>query len=141
MGIAKGQFNSILTDIFTAGNVIKLYSTMPDEETESGGVTIANSQAVYEIQDGDFSVSGGIVTSVKNMLLYLCETAGGDGSAAGFGVFSSGGELLYFGSFTEPMSIGYNTVPTIKRYSAEKGEGVRVTMVSKEITEASASSE
>lgn len=139
MGIAKSQFNNILGGIFKTGNTIKLFSTVPDEETEAGGVVVPGSQA-YTIQDGDFTVGDGVVTSRKNMLMYLCETDGGHGIANGFGVYGDGG-LLYFGRFTNPMDIKYNSVPTIKRYDSSKREGVQITMVSKEITEASASAE
>lgn len=140
MGIAKSQFNSILDNIFTAGNVIKLYSTVPNEDTEQGGVFVSGAKT-YTILEGDFTVSSGTVQSAKNMLMYLCETTGGDGTAAGFGVFSATGALLYFGTFNTPMSIAYNTVPTIKKYDSSKGEGVRITMSSKEVAEASASAE
>lgn len=134
MGIARNQFQNILKGIFTAGNTIDLYSTVPDETTESGGVKISGSSyKSYKIQDGDFTVSGGEVTSAKNMLLYLCEDTGGNGVARGFGVFN-GGTLLYFGAFTEPMTIGYNTVPTIKKYSAALNEGVHITMTSTNVS-------
>lgn len=136
MGIARRQFDNILNGIFTEGNLIRLYSTVPDEETEAGGVTINHEP--YKIQAGDFNVSSGVVTSAKNMMFYLCETAGGDGTARGFGVFQ-GSTNLYFGSFKTPMEIGYNTVPTIKKYDASKGEGVRITMTSTEV-EATATS-
>ena len=136
MGIARRQFDNILNGIFTEGNLIRLYSTVPDEQTESGGVTINHEP--YKIQAGDFSVASGVVTSAKNMMFYLCETTGGDGIANGFGVYN-GSSMLYFGSFKEPMTIGYNTVPTIKKYDASKGEGVRITMTSTEV-EATATS-
>lgn len=132
MGIAKSQFSNILNGIFKAGNTIELYSTVPDEATESGGVKISGgSYQSYKIQDGDFSVSNGVATSKKNMLLYLCEDSLGH-VARGFGIFS-GGSLLYFGSFKTPMPIGYNTVPTIKKYNGA-GEGVQITMTSTEIS-------
>lgn len=135
MGIAKNQFNSILSTIFTAGNKIKLYSTVPDEETETGGVLITgDSYSDYEIQSGDFTIGNGVVSSAKNMLMYLCEEEAGHGTARGFGVFNPGGALLYFGTFTTPMYIDYNTVPTIKKYSSSKGEGVRITMTSTEVS-------
>ena len=129
MGIARKQFDSILSGIFTEGNTIRLFSTVPSETTETGGVNIGQS---YKIQSGDFIVSSGVVTSAKNMLFYLCETTGGDGTARGFGVYN-GSSMLYFGSFKEPIEIGYNTVPTIKKYDASKGEGVRITMTSTEV--------
>ena len=131
MGIAKSQFNEILKGIFKAGNIIKLYSTVPDEQTEAGGQIIGQS---YQIQNGDFTTGEGSAQSAKNMMMYLCETQGGDGTADGFGVFSSGGALLYFGSFTTPMTISYNTVPTIKRYNGSD-EGVRITMTSTDVSE------
>lgn len=137
MGIARRQFDSILTGIFTEGNTIKLFSTVPNEQTESGGVNMGQT---YKIQSGDFSVSNGVVQSAKNMMFYLCETAGGDGIAKGFGVYQgTTNTMLYFGSFKEPMTVGYNTVPTIKKYDASKGEGVRITMTSTEV-EATATS-
>ena len=137
MGIARRHFDNILNGIFTEGNTIKLFSKVPDEQTESGGVNINHTP--YKIQSGDFSVASGVVTSAKNMMFYLCETTGGDGTATGFGVYGTSGSMLYFGSFKEPMEIGYNTVPTIKKYDASKGEGVRITMTSTEV-EASATS-
>lgn len=138
MGIAKRQFDGILSGIFTEGNTIKLYSKVPDEKTEAGGVLISHTP--YKIQAGDFSVASGVVTSAKNMMFYLCENQGGDGTATGFGVFQgTTSTMLYFGSFKEPMTIGYNTVPTIKKYNGS-GEGVRITMTSTEV-EATATSE
>lgn len=134
MGIAKNQFSNILAEIFTAGNKIKLFSTVPDEETESGGVLITGSSySDYEIQSGDFSILNGVVSSAKNMLMYLCEEEAGHGTARGFGVFK-GGTMLYFGTFSTPMPIGYNTVPTIKKYNSSMGEGVRITMTSTEVS-------
>lgn len=131
MGIARRQFDNILSGIFTEGNTIRLFSTVPSETTESGGVNMGQT---YKIQAGDFNVSNGVVTSAKNMMFYLCETTGGDGTAKGFGVYQgSGGAMLYFGSFKTPMEVGYNTVPTIKKYDASKGEGVRITMTSTEV--------
>lgn len=133
MGIAKSQFNKILQGIFTAGNTIDLFTTMPNASTESGYVKVSGSgYTPYTIESGDFTVSAGEVTSAKNMMMYLCETEGGHGTAVGFGVFS-GSSLLYFGEFTTPMNISYNTVPTIKRYNGS-GEGVRVTMTSTEVS-------
>lgn len=129
MGIAKAQFNSILTNIFKSGNTIKLFSAMPDETTETGGVTIGQS---YTIASGDFTVNSGTVTSTKNMMIYLCETSGGDGTAYGFGIYS-GSTLLYFGEFAAAMPIGYNTVPTIKKYNGA-GEGVKVTLTSVDVS-------
>lgn len=136
MGIAKSQFNSILTGIFKQGNTIRLYSTMPDETTEAGGVLIGgpnSTEKMYTIGSGDFTTGQGTAQSAKNMMMYLCETSGGDGTAVGFGVFS-GSQLLYFGRFSNPMPIGYNTVPTIKKYDAQKGEGVLITMTSTDVS-------
>lgn len=129
MGIAKAQFNSILSNIFKSGNTIRLFSAMPDEDTETGGVTVGQS---YTIQSGDFTVSSGQATSTKNMMIYLCETSGGDGTAVGFGIYS-GSTLLYFGAFSSAMAIGYNTVPTIKKYNGA-GEGVKVTLTSVDVS-------
>ena len=64
MGIAKSQFNEILKGIFKEGNIIKLYSTVPDEQTEEGGQIIGQS---YKIQSGDFSTGEGSAQSNKNM--------------------------------------------------------------------------
>lgn len=129
MGIAKSQFSEILKGIFTAGNTIMLYSTMPNESTETGGVTMGQS---YKILEGDFTCTSGTAKSSKNMMMYLCETSGGDGTAVGFGVFN-GSALLYFGEFSTPMNVGYNTVPTIKRYDGA-GEGVMITMTSTDVS-------
>ena len=129
MGIAKAQFNAILNNIFKSGNTIKLLSAMPDESTETGAVTIGQS---YTIASGDFTVNGGQVTSTKNMMVYLCETQGGDGTAVGFGIYT-GSTLMYFGEFTVPMAIGYNTVPTIKKYNGSN-EGVKVTLTSVDVS-------
>lgn len=136
MGIAKSQFTNILGGIFKQGNTIKLYSTMPDEETETGGVIIGGSYSTdktYTIGSSDFTTGDGTAQSAKNMMMYLCETTGGDGTAVGFGVFN-GTTLLYFGRFSTPMTIGYNTVPTIKRYDEAKGEGVKITMTSTDVS-------
>ena len=138
MGIAKGLFNNILNTVFKEGNTIELFSTMPNPSTEQGYVKISgDGYKAYKIKSGDFSVSTGSAESRENMMFYLCETTGGHGTAAGFGVFGSDG-LLYFGEFKNPMTIGYNTVPTIKKFNASKNEGVRITMTS---TEAAASAE
>ena len=138
MAIAKTLFNGILRDIFKEGNTIELFSIMPDEDTESGYTKISGiGYTPYTIRSGDFSVTNGEATSSRNILLYLCDTAGGHGTARGFGVFGSSG-LLYFGEFEAPISIGYNTVPTIKKYDSAKQEGIKVTVTS---TEASATAE
>lgn len=129
MGIAKSQFNNILSNIFTSGNTIKLFSSMPNESTETGYVTVGTE---YNIKSGDFTVDAGTAESAKNMMLYLCETKGGDGTAEGFGVFK-GNSLLYFGRFSSAMSIDYNTVPTIKKYNGSD-EGILVTMTSTDIS-------
>lgn len=129
MGIAKAQFNSILSSIFGAGKTIKLFSTMPDETTEVGAVPIGQS---YTLQSGDFTANGNVVSSARNMMMYLCETSGGDGIAVGFGVYS-GSTLLYFGEFSSPMTISYNTVPTIKKYNGSN-EGVKVTLTSTDVS-------
>lgn len=137
MGIAKAQFNNILGSIFSKGNTIELFSTMPNPSTENGYVKISgDGYSAYTIKEGDFRISDGIVESKQNMMFYLCESSGGHGSAAGFGVFS-GNTMLYFGNFKEPMSIKYNDVPTIKKYNGSN-EGIRITMTS---TEAAASAE
>ena len=134
MGIAKSLFNGILNNIFSAGNTIHLFSTVPDEDTEAGGVRVSGASYLgYTIGNGDFSVSNGTATSAKNMMLYLCEESGGHGTARGFGVYS-GNNLYYFGEFSDPVSIGYNTVPTIKKYNASKGEGIKITMTSTEVS-------
>ena len=139
MGIAKKQFDKILDEIFKTGNVIHLFSTMPNVSTEAGAVKISGSgYSSYTIKDGDFNVTSGSVESRNNMMFYLCETEGGHGSVVGFGVFNSNNEMLYFGEFTDSMPIRYNTVPTIKRYNSSNGEGIKVTMTS---TEAAASAE
>lgn len=133
MGIAKAKFAQILGDVFAEGNVIHLFSTVPDEETESGGVRISGTGYMgYEIQAGDFNVSGNNVKSAKNLMFYLCESEDGHGTATGFGVYQDS-SLLYFGTFREPMPITYNTVPTIKRYNGA-GEGVSVTLTSTEVS-------
>lgn len=133
MGIARSQFNNILGGIFTAGKTIKLYSNVPSEETETGGSFISGTgYEDYEIKSGDFTIGDGVVTSARNMMMYLCESTGGHGTAKGFGVYS-GSTMLYFGSFTTPMEIGYNTVPTIKKYNGA-GEGIKITMTSTEVS-------
>lgn len=134
MGIAKAQFNGILSGIFTAGNTIKLYTTVPDETTETGGNVLSGTGvSPYKIQEGDFSVSGGAAQSAKNIMLYLYE--GKTVTANGFGIWSPSNELLYFGAFESPIELNYNDVPAIKKYNGS-GEGIRVTITS---TEASVS--
>lgn len=146
MGIAKDQFDSILSEIFKKGNTIELYREVPDEITEQGGEKISEkagtgSYKPYEIQTGDFTVSKGVVTSARNMMLYLCEDYNnntGHGTAKGFGVYN-GYKMLYFGKFVDgngvekPMEIGYNTVPTIKKYNGSD-EGVHITMTSTNVS-------
>jgi len=140
MGIAKAQFNSLLTSIFKAGNTIRLLAVMPNESTESGALPIGQ---MYTIQSGDFTVSGNEVISAKNMMMYLCETKDssgnptGDGTAVGFAVYSgTSTTLLYFGEFTNAMEVAYNTVPTIKKYNdqIEPKEGVKVTLTSTDVS-------
>ena len=132
MGIAKSQFNNILSDIFKSGNKIELFSTMPNASTESGAVKISGSgYESYIIKSGDFSISSGSVQSIENMMFYLCENTAGHGVAKGFGVYNSSNELLYFGEFKNPMTIAYNTIPTIKKFNGS-GEGIKITMTSTE---------
>lgn len=134
MGIARNQFENILAGIFRAGNTIELFKEVPDEFTEQGGVLMSGtSYEPYTIRSGDFSVDGGEVTSVSNMMLFLCEADGGLGTAKGFGVFN-GSTMLYFGEFNPHMPVGYNSVPTIKKYNAAKGEGIHITMTSTNVT-------
>mgnify|MGYP006988384032 CR=1 FL=1 len=133
MAIAKALFNGILTDVFKVGNKIDLFSVMPTEGNESGYTKISGTgYESYEIQSGDFNVSGGVATSNRNMMLYLCDDQSGHGVATGFGVFS-GNSLLYYGEFQKPMTISYNSVPTIKKYDLRKNEGVRVAVTSTEV--------
>lgn len=122
MGISPALLSGILGQVFVKGNVIKLLN--------ASGTAIGES---YTIQDGDFSVNSGVATSAKNMMIYLCEKTGGDGTATKFGVYK-GTTLYYDGEFTTPMTIGYNTVPTIKKYNASKGEGIQVTMTSTDVS-------
>lgn len=136
MGIAKAQFNDILGTIFTAGNVIKLYTKTPTEGVETDGVLLTGKGVIdYAIKSGDFTVSGGEATSAKHMMLYLYE--GSTAECDGFGVFKDG-NLLYFGKFEIPITLDYNDVPAIKMYNAGKGEGIKITITS---TEASATTE
>lgn len=72
------------------------------------------------------------------MLMYLCENEEGHGTAEGFGVYR-GTSLLYFGKFKEPMQIGYNNVPTIKKYNGSD-EGIHITLTSIEVTDEIAAS-
>ena len=134
MGIAKGQFNSILSGIFTEGNIIKLYTKTPTEGVETNGILLSGTSVKnYEIQSGDFTVSNGEVTSRQNMMLFLYE--GEAVSCDGFGVFDGKGTMLYFGAFDNgPMVLEYNDVPAIKKYNSSKGEGVRITMQSTEVS-------
>lgn len=138
MGIVKSQFDNILKGIFASGNTINLYSTLPSADGTGGTMIGGNSYKAYTIKGSDFSVGNGIVTSTENMMLYLCEEESGHGTAVGFGVCGSDNKVMYFGEFADPMPIGYNTVPTIKKYDEGKGEGIRITMTS---TEANATSE
>lgn len=133
MGIAKAQFNDILGTIFTAGNTIKLYTKTPTEGIETDGVLLSGGGSTpYTIGADDFAISNGEVTSAKNIMLYLYE--GSSTTCDGFGVFKNN-SLLYFGKFTTPITLDYNDVPAIKKYSSEKGEGIKITITS---TEASA---
>lgn len=131
MGIAKAQFNGILTSIFQPGNIIRLYKNVPDKD-EKNGMTLTGSGVVdYEIKSGDFTVDRGVVTSAKTMMFYLYE--GEATTCQGFGVFSANGsELLYFGEFKDHLPLEYNDVPAIKAYNAEKGEGIQISMTSED---------
>lgn len=135
MGIAKAQFNDILGNIFTEGNTIKLYTKTPTEGVETDGSLLSGTGVeTYTISSGDFTVSNGEVTSAKNIMLYLYEGAGA--TCDGFGVFKSNtNTLLYFGKFTDPITLDYNDVPAIKKYNSSSGEGIKITITS---TEASA---
>ena len=144
MGIAKSQFTGILQKIFAptesgASRWIGLYKTVPDESTEAGGVEFSREGGYerYQVKSGDFTVSSDTVTSKKNMMLFLCEKyPDGLGTARGFGIFesASGGSPIYFGAFTTPMDVGYNTVPTIKAYDQSRGEGVYITLTSTNVS-------
>ena len=138
MGIARDQFTEILQNIFKAGNKIALYKTVPRESDEGGGVEMSGvGYQRYTILNGDFSVSGGEVTSLQNMMLYLSESDAGN--AEGFGVYN-GSKMLYFGKFTDAdgnpkaLPVGYNTVPTIKKYDKTKNEGVHITLTSTNVS-------
>lgn len=134
MGIAKSQFNQILSDIFKEGNVIRLFTTTPDEDTELGGVTLTGTGVVdYEIKAGDFAVSSGVVTSNRNMMFFLYEDTGA--TCQGFGVYNKSGQMLYFGDFDGGvLQLEYDDVPAIKKYNADKNEGIRITMRSQEVS-------
>lgn len=140
MGIAKTQFDTILKNIFAAGNIIKLLKTVPTVSNENGYVLLSTSDkdeyARYEIESGDFTTDGGEVTSTKNMLFGLYEGEA-ELTVPGFAVFS-GSTLMYYGNFKDPMIIKYNNVPIIKAYNESKSEGIKITMTS---TEAAASAE
>lgn len=141
MGIAKHMFDGIMDEIFTAGRVVRLYKTLPDEETEEGGELLTHdSVADYMITADDFTVADGTVTSNRTMMLYLYE--GETTTCEGFGVFKKNStydpetektsytfDLLYFGGFNTPLELDYNDVPAIKKYNSEKGEGIKITMV------------
>lgn len=137
MGVAKAQRNAVLEDAFAVGNVIKLFKTVPDEKTEEGGELVSGA-LTYTIKDGDFSVADGVVSSTKNMLMYLCENTDGHGTAEGFGTYKSN-SLRYFGKFKKPMQIDYNTVPTIKKYNGSD-EGIHITLTSIEVTDGTTTS-
>ena len=122
MGLSSALLSDILGKVFVANNTIRL--------TNASGSYIGES---YKIQSGDFSVSSGQASSARNMMIYLCEKTGGDGTATGFAVLN-GTNVYYTGEFSTPMTIGYNTVPTIKKYDASKGEGILVTMTSTDVS-------
>lgn len=129
MGIAKKQFTGILEGIFTPGNVIRLYKTVPDETTEQGGEFLTGAGVEnYTIADGDFTIANGVVQSAKTMMFYLYE--GTPTTCEGFGVFSNSGELLYFGAFKEALQLDENDVPAIKKYNSTKGEGIQISITS-----------
>lgn len=127
MGIATNKFQTILTDIFKTGNVIKLLS---DASSEANVTVLAGK--THTIESGDFVVSGNIAKSNQNMLFYLYEGAEAI-TATGFGVYN-GSYLQYFGEFETPMVIEYNDVPTIKAYDADKGEGIYIKLTSVEVS-------
>lgn len=134
MGIAKAQFNAILSTIFAPGNVIKLYTKTPTEGVETDGVVLTGTGVQdYKIQDADFTVSNGEVISKQNMMFYLYE--GDTVECDGFGVYDTKGTMLYFGKFDNgPLTLDHNDVPAIKKYNSSTGEGVKITMQSTEVS-------
>lgn len=135
MGIAKNQFNNVLSSIFAVGNEIKLYTKTPTVGVETDGELLEGAGVEpYVIKADDFNIADGEVTSARHMMLYLYEVEGEGTSCDGFGVFGKNGDLLYFGDFHDPITLGYNDVPTIKMYNESKREGIKITMTSEEVS-------
>lgn len=142
MAITKFQRNEMLKSIFAKYNDIELFTVMPAEDeygNETAGTKLEGAgYTPYSIREGDFLVEDGVVTSNTNIMLYLCDTDDTSYSVdvEGFGVYTNGtGKLLYYGKFNNPMTIKYNSVPTIKKYDEFKngGEGIKITLTSSDL--------
>lgn len=133
MGIASSKFSNILREVFAEDNTIRLCTDATNESMAKN--TVISAIPAYTIKSSDFSVSGSTARSNNNMLLGLYEGES-DIIVGGFCVYE-GGTLVYFGTLKDtngqPMVVGYNTVPTIKKYNSAKKEGIYVELNSEEI--------
>lgn len=151
MAFVRDRFTAMLKGVFAAGNIIELFTVMPEDDSGTDGTRLSGAEYTpYKITADDFKIDDAVLESDRNIMLYLCDTENKnyEVTAVGFGVYTSDGtgrgkDLLYYGRFENPMKIGYNTVPTIKKYSATKREGIKITVTNNEepLEEVNASAE
>lgn len=123
MGFPKAYASTLLSNVFKSGNKIALLTavdTTADTYTEASGKGYAR----YTITTNDFSTSGGVTTTAQHILYGLAEESWG--TITGIAVF--GNSLLYLAELEEPKAVGKDTVPVFKKYNAENGEGIKVTL-------------
>lgn len=140
MAFVRDRFTQMLKGVFSAGHIIELFTVMPPNDSGADGTRLSGAEYTpYKITDDDFKIEDAVLESARNIMLYLCDTEDKnyEVTAVGFGVYTSnslgrGDKLLYYGQFENPMKIGYNTVPTIKKYSASKREGIKITVTNNE---------
>ena len=120
--ITTTRANSILTDIFKAGNTIALSTTDPNTAFTKPS---APSYAPYTIKSGDFEAADSAITTKNHLLYGLAEESWG--TIVAFGVYS-GSSLIYWGLLTNPVTVDLDTVPVFKIYNEAKGEGIKVTL-------------
>lgn len=124
--------NSILEDIFGAGNYLALSTTDPNSSfTEP----TASSYERYKIQVDDFEADEGVITNKRHLLYGLATEAWG--TIVAFGVYNTAKTLIYWGLLTSPVEVPIDHVPVFKIYNETAGEGIKVTLDAVETTSAS----
>lgn len=124
MGFTKSYANTVLSNTFAVGNTIGLLKSV-NTETGTYSELSGTGYARYTIKNGDFTASGGVIQTNSNLLYGLAESAWG--TAVGLAVFK-GSEVLYLAELTSPVAIAIDTVPVFKKFDADKGTGIRVTL-------------